>query len=660
MKRLFVLILLNLFFFQLQAQNFDWAKEEGLFAYDYGYGISTDIVGNVYISGKYEMNANFSDSILTAYGNHDIYVAKYSSTGALIWTRTAGGVYGDYAHALACDKLNYVYVAGEIEGFETPINFEGSAITLTSSGLNDVFLAKYDLNGNLLWANQAGGYYGDEALGITYDYAGNVYVCGFFTDTATFSGTTIYGNGNRDIFIAKYDMNGNFLWVNQAGSAGRDEAKAIKCDAAGNVYIAGMYKDSAIFGSSILLSPLGYFNSFLAKYASDGSLIWVKDSGGDYDDLAWALTIDDADKIYITGEFNASAYFDTIQLITTGQANIFVACYNNSGNIEWASSAGGPLIDRARGIGCDGTNIYITGQFSMSANFGAYTVTGIDSAEIFMAKINNSGGFEWVTSIGGSPDVTELLGYEAGNGICAEASGNVYATGTLINGGVFGSTTLFPYSRTDIFLAKISQGPDITAPLAPIYNPLDNAFDVPNNSNLVLTFNEVVQKGTGNIIIKEDGFVTQTVDVTGANVIVSGNIVTIDPDNFTLESSVNVEMASGVFKDLANNNYVGIGDELMWNFSISTTTSVNNYSLKKNFNLYPNPTSNNFTINSNLPEAQKIEITITNCIGQVVDKKKYNYSSQLIIDLSVKQKGIYFIEIKTDDQASFREKIFYQ
>lgn len=660
MKKINLLILLNLFFIQLQAQNFEWAKKEGLFAYDYGYGIATDIVGNIYITGKYEMNANFSENILPFYGNHDIYVAKYSSTGVLIWTRTAGGIYGDYAHALACDRMNYVYVAGEIEGFETLINFEGSSTTLNSTGSNDVFLAKYDLNGNLIWAQKAGGFYDDAALGITYDHIGNVYVCGYFKDTATFSGTTIYGSGNRDIFIAKYDMDGNFQWVNHAGSAGRDEAKSIKCDTAGNVYIAGMYKDSAIFGSSILLSPLGYFNSFLAKYAPDGNLIWVKSSGGDYDDVAWAMTLDDSNKIYITGEFNASAYFDTIQVITTGQSNIFVACYNNSGNIEWVTTAGGELIDRARGIGCDGTNLYITGQFSMSANFGPYTLTGTDSAEIFMAKISNTGDFEWVISAGGSPDVSESLGYESGNGICAESSGNVYATGTLINGGTFGTTTLFPYSRTDIFITKISQGPDVTAPLAPIYSPPDNTIGVINNSNLVITFNEVVQKGSGNIIIKEDGFVTQTVDVTGANVIVTGNTVTIDPDNFTSQASVNVEMVTGVFMDMATNSYVGISDALTWNFSIELVTSVNKAKPEKKINIYPNPTNGNFTINSNFRDTEKIEITITNCIGQIVDNKKYKYSSQLNVDLSEKQKGIYFIEIKTDNQTSFREKILYQ
>jgi len=131
MRGAYIMILLDLFFIKLQAQNFEWVKREGLFAYDYGYGISTDLVGNIYITGKYEMNANFSDSILNSYGNHDIYVAKYSSSGSLIWTRTAGGIYGDYSHALACDGTNHVYVAGEIEGFDTqPGKFKAPELLL--------------------------------------------------------------------------------------------------------------------------------------------------------------------------------------------------------------------------------------------------------------------------------------------------------------------------------------------------------------------------------------------------------------------------------------------------------------------------------------------------------------------------------------------------
>ncbi|MES2590691.1 MAG: SBBP repeat-containing protein [Bacteroidota bacterium] len=659
MKKTYLFIAFNLLFLGIKAQNFEWAKREGYWAYDYGYGIANDPAGNVYVAGKYEMNANFSGVTLPDQGNHDIYLAKYSSSGTLDWIKTGGGPLGDYAEALYCDGTS-LYVSGEIEGYGTTITFENSPITLTTIGDNDIFLAKYDLSGNLLWALNEGGNQSDKALGVTADNNGNVYVCGYYKDVADFSGTSITAIGtNRDIFIAKYDMNGVFQWVRHAGSAGRDEAKAIKCDPAGNIYITGMHGDGVTFESTSLTSPLGYVDIFLAKYAPDGSLIWVKSAGSDYDDVGWGITMDAAGKIYITGEYNAYALFDAIPLTTSGMADIFVACYDDAGNAQWAQSAGGDLIDRARGIGCDGTDIYITGQFSMSADFGAHSVGGTDSSEIFMAKISNTGNFNWAIAVGGVADSVETLSYESGNAICGDASGNVYATGALLNGGTFGSSTFTAYSRTDAFITKISQGPDLTSPMAAIYSPLDDMTNVPNNTNLVLTFNEAIQKGVGNIIIKEGGSVTQTIDVTGSNVTVTSNVVTIDASDFTENTIVNIEMAPGVFKDMASNDYAGIANALTWNFTIGTATSIKQNE-KTDFNIYPNPTNGNFIVKWNTPTVQNAELTVTNCLGQTLLKNKLSSTiSQMNIDLSMEEKGIYFIEVKMNQTVS-RKKIILQ
>jgi hypothetical protein len=551
MKKIYLVVLLNSLFINLSAQNFDWAIREGKYAYDYGYGIITDNTGNVYVAGKYEENAIFSGTTVTCAGNHDAYLAKYTSSGSLVWIRTAGGILGDYAHAIASDRTNYVYMAGEIEGSGDVITFPGSAQTLTANGDNDIFVAKYDLNGTLLWAKSTGGYGGEKALGVTFDNSGNVYICGNYKDTVNFHGTTmLYPTGERDIFVAKYDSNGNFLWVKRAGGPGREEALAIQCNAAGDIYVCGMYSDGAVFGTSTLTTPLTptghYLNAFLVKFASDGTQQWVKTAGGDYDDVAWSLTIDNSQKIYLAGEFNAYALFDSHALTTTGSADIFVACYDDAGNAAWATGAGGPLIDRARGIGTDGNNLFITGQYGSTALFGTSTQTAVDSSDIFVAGLNNTGSFTWSKSVTGPADSTELLGYESGNAVCADGPNNIYVTGGLLNGGTFGPFTLTGYTRTDVFVAKL---------------------------NMLVGLNE-----------------------------------------FQTQSPLSI---------------------------------------------YPNPGTGNFQIDLSDIGSQKMDLCIYNYLGCAVEKNTRFASSILNVDISTQTKGIYFIELRTEN-GIYKGKIILQ
>jgi hypothetical protein len=545
MKKHYLSLLLTLLSANLIAQTFDWAKIEGRYAYDYGYGITTDNAGNVYVAGKYEeVNANFSGTLVPCQGNHDIWVAQYSSSGSLNWIKTAGGITGDYAWGIATDNT-YVYVTGEVEGSGETIVFVGSPITLTTVASNDIFVAKYDVTGNLLWAKSAGGVDYEKGIAIANDNSGNVYICGLYCGTITFGGTTTINctsNGTADMFVAKYDANGNFQWVQHAGSNGRDEAKGIKCDAAGNVYVTGFYSEGCSFGSQVLTThnPPNWYDIFLAKYDPSGNLQWVKTAGGDYDDVAWGLTMDNVGKLYITGEFNA--YNFEYNLTTTGMADVFVACYDASGNLQWAKGAGGSMIDRARGIGTDGNNIVITGQFGSTANFGSYSVTSADSSDVFMASLNNYGDFRGVASVGGSADAIDSLGYESGIAICANAAG-VYATGSVLDGGTFGSISPSHYTRTDVFVARLS--------------------------NLI-----------------------------------------------------------GVSEIVASNG----------------------------FSVFPNPSKGNFTIYNSVAQSQ---LSIYNAIGETVLNRKLS-STQENVDISDVSSGLYFVELRNDDDKVYHQKILIQ
>lgn len=526
MKKLYAGLIASTLLVNLQAQSFSWANRAGLWAYDYGYGITTDNAGNVYVAGKYEMTADFNGITLPCQGNHDIYLAKYTSSGTIDWVQTGGGSLGDYAHALATDGSNYIYVAGEIEGYGNQIIFPGSSITLNSVGNNDVFLCKYDINGNLIWARSAGAFKNDKAVGVTFDNSGNVFICGLFTDTCVFGGSTmILGHGKEDIFVAKYDANGTFQWVQNAGSSERDEPKGIKCDAAGNVYVCGFYSNGAIFGSQTLNAPNNYFESFVAKFSNSGSLQWVTTGGGNYDDVAWDLELDNsASRIYVSGEFNASANFGSTQLITHGNADVYVACYDFSGNTIWATGAGGTLIDRARGMGSNATNIFITGQFGSSATFGGHTLNAADSSDIFFVSLDKSGNFQGALAVGGQADSVETLGYESGIDICATAAGDVFGTGAMLDGGVFGSTTLGKYARTDMFVTRISQLTNINQYAAgqhavPVYpNPGTGSFVIEPPHDIYERTETVVYNSLGSIISKrtDNSFTRMNIDLSGS------------------------------------------------------------------------------------------------------------------------------------------------
>jgi hypothetical protein len=180
--------------------------------------------------------------------------------------------------------------------------------------------------------------------------------------------------------------------------------------------------------------------------------------------VAWSLVLDNAGSIYVTGEFNSYISFQNPSsgLATTGNTNMYVAKFDGNGNVIWIRGGGGSMADLARGIGTDGTTLFLTGQFGGAAAFGNITLVAADSSDVFVAAMDASGGFLWGLAGGGPVDTFEPLGYESG--IAVTGNNNVaYATGGMLNnanstGGIsidFAGTTLTGYSRDDMFLVAV-------------------------------------------------------------------------------------------------------------------------------------------------------------------------------------------------------------
>ena len=152
------------------------------------------------------------------------------------------------------------------------------AITLTGHGDYDWFIAKYDTNGSVVWAKNAGGTAGDMAHGVALDNSGNVYVAGFFSGTMTVDGVTVSSTGLYDILLAK-NSDGTLVWLKRAGGTGADIAHGIVVDSAGNISIVGEFQNTASFDSNSIVA-LGLGDAFIAKYDSNGNNLWVRRGGG--------------------------------------------------------------------------------------------------------------------------------------------------------------------------------------------------------------------------------------------------------------------------------------------------------------------------------------------------------------------------------------------
>jgi len=170
-------------------------------------------------------------------------ISSYSQAPAWEWAKRSYGSnisstldgYGNEAYSMAADALGNVYVTGYF--LSSTIIFDHDTL-INSSGNNDVFLVKYDKDGNVLWARSFGGSSDDEPLSIAVDKNGNAYVAGYFLSPQLIFGndTLIDSNNHSDVLLCKFDLNGNALWARHSNGTANDMANSVAVDNSGNIY----------------------------------------------------------------------------------------------------------------------------------------------------------------------------------------------------------------------------------------------------------------------------------------------------------------------------------------------------------------------------------------------------------------------------------------
>src|ERR1035437_7877227 len=287
-----------------QTPQFLWAKHVASTINpdnELSIGLALDGQANCYVTGWFDGTNDFGGTSLVSYGGQDIFIAKYSTSGALQWVRQAGGTNAgwEYGRGVGVDQAGNVYVTGGFLG--TSAHFGTINMGILGSERGDTFfLAKYDSSGTAQWvrapSNTTGG---TEGTGIAVDSSGNSYVVGYFDGSWMSLGSTYLTNtGNYSTFLAKYDSAGTLQWALPIAGSDFVYSTKLVLDVAGNVCLGGVFAGSMTIGSTTLVSAGGK-DLFVAKLNSAGTLQWVRQAGGTGDDTAESgVAVDGANNVF--------------------------------------------------------------------------------------------------------------------------------------------------------------------------------------------------------------------------------------------------------------------------------------------------------------------------------------------------------------------------
>lgn len=435
-KAIVYLTLVLLSNFTFKAQNWAWAKDMGQGT---GYDIETDAQGNIYLlAGTGSVYANYT--LTCGIGN---VIAKHDSLGNLIWARGFNFEIGQ----MSLDKMGNIYVSGSFQLWSPTLDYfcggNNPNISVASQGGADMYICKYSNNGDLLWVKTWAGYStsNDVASAAKTDLDGNTIIAGYSTYQEH-----PYAQASTDHFILKYDTQGNLLWSKSNNYHGGMITKGLDIDSQGNFYIAGAFRDSAYF-DNIAIKSNNFETVYIAKYNSNGSIIWAKKDGTGFDNCG-SISLDNKGNFYITGNHSAQSVFSGTTLTHAG---MFVAKYDTSGNALWIKNT---KANFGRSVRCDTAGgCFVTGNFSGSVNFGPnYTLNTQKNLEVYVARYDKIGNLQWAVSpIGGAGSGDNVWG------LCADNKNQCFISGSFLGNTIFGNTTL---SGGGIFIAKLK---DITS-----------------------------------------------------------------------------------------------------------------------------------------------------------------------------------------------------
>ena len=441
-----------------QGPTFEWAGRIGGAGTDEANYVDVDTAGNIYVVGRFTgtIDCDFdpvSTYNLTANNSKDIFVAKYTPTGEIIWAIKYGGIENDGLGSVDIDDYGNVYVIGSYSTDDIPTFFGETPSTNKSTTWAPPFtihpfIFKTNPNGDLVWNSTytTGGYYQGHSSGKSFTKiiatpSGGAYVFVVVVDneyppvsysfvryvtsgwvdlsgsqsSVPFFESAFFDKDNNTYFIStagtstyatkvisKYNASNQLVWAKYFGN-NNCNVNYLVGDSAGNIYIAGNFQDSIDFdpypSSATNLSSTGGKDVYVLKLNSLGNFVWAKSFGGSLDDVPIKIQIDENDDVIVSGSFQSSVDFDpgaaTFNLTSDGDEDFFVMKLDSLGNFISVAKIGGLWEDIYTSI-CFSVSgeTYITGAFSNTFDFdpgyGEYNISAMGYSDAFLCKLNQS------------------------------------------------------------------------------------------------------------------------------------------------------------------------------------------------------------------------------------------------------------------------------
>jgi hypothetical protein len=423
-----------------------WSKGFGNQWTQRARGVAVDRDGNVIVVGHFAGAIDFGGGPLIGSGDFDIFVAKFASNGAHLWSKSFGN--GDYqsGEGVAVDPWGDVIIVG---GFRGVVDFGGGV--LISKGLDDIFVVKFSPEGRYLGSRRFGDENGQLACSVAVDASGNIIIAGSFSGTVDFGGGELVSAGDSDIFLAKFRYDGTDLWSKSFGDGHKQSARCVAVNHSGGVVLTGCFDGAVDFGGGALTST-SPDDIFVAKFGSDGRHLWSHGFAGRLYQEAPGVAVDASGNVIIAGHFYDTIDFGGGPLASAGYDDIFAAKLNSKGALVWSKRFGDENDQWEEAIAVDGSgNVVITGLCNGAFDAGGGPPAEASDCGLYILKLRPDGTYMRSKCFGLKNSL------QMPQSAAVDASGNVVIVGYYFGTIDFGGGPITSAGYADIFVAEFGR-----------------------------------------------------------------------------------------------------------------------------------------------------------------------------------------------------------